>query len=65
MAEPEVGHEYLWYYAEFCKENKIVEIGRGGFCFPDGVVIPHNTLIHAITDSTHDDFRLGVDEIPS
>ncbi len=65
MAEPEVGHEYLWYYAEFCKENKIVEIAPGGFLFPDGVVIRHDALCRALTTSTHDYFDTEVDEIPS
>jgi|TARA_Y100000310_G_scaffold4990_1_gene5903 hypothetical protein len=65
MGKPTVAHEYLWYYAEFCKENKIVKIAPGAFTFPDGVEIGHDVLVHALTTSPHDYFDTEVDEIPS
>jgi hypothetical protein len=51
-----VEHEYLSYYAEYCKKNKIVEIVPGGFSFPDGTVIRQDVLFHALTNSQHDYF---------
>jgi len=51
-----VEHEYLSFYAEYCKENKIVEMLPGGFSFPDGTVIRHDVLCRALTNSQHDYF---------